>query len=261
MLGIVDADGILYRACWNVEDLNEAKEKYLDILKGYLTESWCDESISFVGGNGNWRYRVFKDYKGNRKPDPNRTKEMEIIRELKEWLGKERLAIRSHGLEADDLVRRKANKCLQREQSYVIISADKDLDCIVGKHVRPNQRGDIKEYTVSEDDAEYNYYIQVLIGDMTDNIKSPKRLGVKTAEKLLKGSGRTEWKRVIEREYKERCGDEWFHALMFTGSLIHIQRYQDDYFVWDKDKGNFWECGFEGPPKCYEYKEKDDEQV
>lgn len=63
MLGIVDADGILYRACWNVEDLNEAKEKYLDILQSYLTEGWCDESLCFVGGTGNWRYKIFSDYK------------------------------------------------------------------------------------------------------------------------------------------------------------------------------------------------------
>ena len=253
MIGIVDSDSILYRACWKVKDLEEAKEKYLDVLKIYMTEGWCDSATCFVKGNDNWRYKVFSDYKAHRgtgNPDMN----MEVMKELVEWLGKERLAIRSHGMEADDLVRRKAVKCDQRDLNYVVISADKDLDCIAGRHIRPSNKGDLKEYTVTQEEADYNYYIQVLVGDMTDNIKSPNRLGAKTAEKILKSTSRGEWKNAIEREYKERCGDEWLHALMFTGSLIHIQRFQDDFFIWDKEKGNFWECGFSEAPSCYNYK-------
>jgi len=252
MIGIIDADSIFYRAAWKTTDLAEAKEKYLDILKIYISEAWADKSVCFIKGDNNWRYKVFSDYKAHRgsgNPDMN----MEIMKELIEWTAQERLAIRSHGCEADDLVRRKAVKCVERNLNHVIISADKDLDCIAGRHIRPSNKGDLKEYTVTQEEADYNYYIQVLIGDMTDNIKSPKRLGAKTAEKLLKSTSRGEWKYVIEREYKDRCGEEWLHALMFTGSLIHIQRYQDDYFVWDKDKGNFWECGFKEAPKCYEY--------
>lgn len=255
MIGIVDADSILYRACWDISELQEAQEKYLDILKAYLSEGWCDNSISFVKGKDNWRYKVFKDYKAHRGTSPSNKMNMEVMAQLIEWLGKERLAILSHGMEADDLVRRKAVKCVHRDLNHVIISADKDLDCIAGRHIRPNNKGDLKEYTVTAEEADYNYYIQVLIGDMTDNIKSPKRLGAKTAEKLLKSTSRGNWKKEIEREYKERCGSEWYHALMFTGSLIHIQREANDYFIWDEDKGNFWDCGFEGAPSCYDYKE------
>ena len=252
MIGIVDVDGILYRACWDALELKDAQDKFLDILTNYISDSWCDEAVGFVRGKGNWRYKVFEDYKAQRGTYTNERMNMEVMGELVEWIVKERIAIRSDGCEADDLVRRKAIKCANRGINYVIISADKDLDCIEGKHYRPNNKGDVQEYFVTPEEAEYNYYLQVLVGDMTDNIRSPNRLGPVTAKKILDGTSSSNWKRAIEEAYKERCGSEWLHALMFTGSLIHIQRYQDDYFKWNGK--NFWEHGFVGAPSCYPYK-------
>ena len=254
MLGICDVDSILYRACWDVLDLNEAKEKYLDILQGYLADGWCDDAVCFAKGVGNWRLDIFDKYKAHRMPDPKRAKERQIVLDLLVWLREEKLAILSDGMEADDLVRRKAIKCMQRNQPYTIVSADKDLDCIEGNHIRPSRGGVLNVYEISPEEADYNYYMQVLVGDPTDNIKSPPKLGPKTAEKILNQNPRGQWKKAIETAYRDRCGRDWYHALMFTGSLIHIQRYPHDYFVWNKEDGNFWECGFSGPPKCYDYK-------
>jgi len=249
MLAIVDGDSILYRATWDGATLDQAKRKYLDILSEYISLGWCDNSIVYIKGEGNWRYDVFSKYKGNRKENPH----AEMITALVEWLGKEKLAIRAFGCEADDLVRRRAEKCKARNQNYVVISADKDLDCIEGNHIRPGPKG-IKQYIVTKEQADYNYYYQVLIGDSSDYIKSPYLLGPKKAEEILKSTDRKNWKAAIEKEYKDRCGTEWFHAIMFTGSLIHIQRYKDDMFIWDEEKGNFFDCGLKENPKCYKYK-------
>ena len=251
MIGIVDVDSILYRACWDIFELDEARDKYCDILRGYLDEGWCDEFACYIKGKDNWRYKVFSDYKAQRGKYVNERMNMEVMAELVDWIVDNRLAIPSHGCEADDLVRRKAEKMRARDKNFIVISADKDLDCIAGKHMRPTPKGELLEYMVSPEEANYNYYMQVLIGDMTDNIRSPKRLGPKTAEKIL-DTDPSNYKKVIEEAYKERCGNEWLHALMFTGSLIHIQRYQDDYFKWDGK--NFWEHGFKENPSCYEYK-------
>jgi len=259
MIAIIDGDSILYRACYGTDDLEYAKKKYLEILRAQIDDCWADKAICFVKGKGNWRHKVFKYYKAHRstvsKEDHLKSHglNMELMPPLLDWLVASRLAIPSNGMEADDLVRRKALKCEARGENYTIVSADKDLDCIVGKHLRP-YKDKTSSYFITPEEADYNYYKQIMIGDSTDFIKSPRLLGPKTAEKLLKETSRGNWKKMIEKEYKERCGSEWFHALMFTGSLIHIQRYANDFFVWDKTKGDFWECGFSEAPKCYGYK-------
>ena len=123
---------------------------------------------------------------------------------------------------------------------------------ITGKHLRFDNRMQIEEYEVDEEASDYNYFKQVLIGDMSDNIKSPDKLGPKTAEKLLADTPRDKWRTMVENEYKTRCGSEWKHALYFTGSLVHIQRYKDDMFSWNKE-GSWFDLGFEGAPSCYKY--------
>ena len=258
MIAIIDADSILYRACHNVKTLDQATVKYLDIAKEYITTTWADKAVCYVKGEGNWRYDVFKYYKAQRSHNKalflrQYGMNVDMIPVLIDWLVEHKFVIRANGMEADDLVRRRAVKCVDRGQNFTIISADKDLDCIAGKHIRP-YKSTLNEYTITQEEADYNYYKQIMIGDEVDYIKSPRLLGPKTADKLLNSTPRGQWKSMIEREYKERCGKEWLHALMFTGSLIHIQRYKDDFFVWDKNKGNFWECGFKEAPACYGYK-------
>ena len=68
----------------------------------------------------------------------------------------------------------------------------------------------------------------------------------------LKGNNRKAWRKLIEDEYKKRCGKEWEHALYFTGSLIHIQRHKGDMFQWNNG-GTWFDKGFQGAPKCYKY--------
>jgi len=254
-LAIIDGDGALYRAAWNVENSEEAIEKYLDIVQGYAAEMWCDKSTIFVGGKGNWRYDIFDGYKFSRKGEmtDKQIQEKQWRDDIVKFLVDNKLAIASDGCEADDLVRRKAHKCRDRGIDYVVISADKDLDMVMGEHMRPNnQTGDYTHYSITDEESDYNYFKQILIGDMSDSIKSPAKLGPKTAEKLLASTSHKNWRKMVEKEYQERCGSEWLHALYFTGSLVHIQRHQGDMFNWNK-KGTWFDLGFEGPPSCYDY--------
>ena len=126
---------------------------------------------------------------------------------------------------------------------------------VEGKHIRPNQWGEFKEYTIDEEQSDYNYFLQLMIGDMMDNIRSPHLLGKKTAEDILNNNSRGSWRKLVEKEYKERCGKEWEHALYFTGSLIHIQRSKDDMFSWNKED-TWWTKGFTSYPSCYKYTDK-----
>lgn len=252
-LAIVDGDGLLFRATSKVRDIDAAYKKYMRVLLGYVRDSECDKAVVYCEGKGNWRRKVFEGYKATRRvAQEDRAAQMIMISELKDALFDTKVAIPAIGCETDDLVRRRAHLCMQRNQEYAVISADKDLDVIIGPHLRVDQYGGIKYYIIDDKMSDYNYFYQLCVGDMTDNIKSPKLLGPKYTEKLLKGNNRKTWRKLIEDEYKKRCGSEWLHALYFTGSLIHIQRHKDDMFQWGKG-GTWFDKGFEGAPSCYEY--------
>ena len=250
---IVDGDGLLFRATSKVRNVDYAYKKYMKILLGYVRDSECEKAVVYCEGKGNWRRDVFDGYKATRRvAQDDRQAQMIMIGELKEALFDTNVAIPAIGCETDDLVRRRAHLCMQRDQEYMVISADKDLDVIIGPHMRVDQYGAVKYYIIDEKMSDYNYFYQVMIGDMTDNIKSPHLLGPKAAEKLLKGNNRKSWRKLIEDEYKKRCGKEWEHALYFTGSRIHIQRHKDDMFQWNNG-GTWFDKGFQGAPKCYKY--------
>ena len=139
-----------------------------------------------------------------------------------------------------------------RGQDYIVVSADKDLDMTVGPHLRFNTKNEIIQYDISQGQSDRNYYYQLLVGDMTDNIQHPNGVGPVKANKLLDEATPETWKDAVEAIYKEKCGDEWLHALYFTGSLIHIQRHKDDMFDWG-ERGSWYEQDFVGAPSCYNY--------
>ena len=254
MHSIIDGDGLLYQSAYDVKNVSQAYDKFIDKITQLTSVNWDQdgECTIFMEGPGNWRRDVFEHYKAPRKKhqaiDPNK----ELRYELSSFLKEEKLVISAVGCESDDLVRRKAESMRRRGQPYVVISADKDLDMVEGPHIRFNTKWDLKEYEITKKESDYHFYKQLMIGDMQDNIKSPKLLGPKTADRILKNNSQSAWKSLIEKEYRERCGAEWEHALYFTGSLIYIQENQGAMFEW-KDGGTWWDKGFVGAPTCYDY--------
>lgn len=250
---IIDADGLIYAAAWKQETLDGAIKRFNSRVQEIVTHTWTqDKSYTLiVEGAGNWRKDIFPKYKGNRKVDAA-DPYFQMRSSLYQFLRENKIAISAVGCESDDLVRRKATTMMKRGQPFIVASIDKDLDMIEGPHIRFDQRMNLDEYVITKEQSDFNFYYQLLIGDMGDNIRSPKGMGAKTAERLLLESARSQWKTMIEDEYKARCGKEWLHALYFTGSLVFIQRWKDDFFSWDKT--NTWSTlGFSGAPTCYPY--------
>lgn len=251
---IIDGDGLLYQAAYGVKNVQQAYDKFVDKVQQLAHYDWdqTGDCTIFIEGRGNWRKDVFDGYKAPRKKakavDPNK----ELRWGLSEYLRDNHLVVSAVGLESDDLVRRKAETMYRRGQPYVVASADKDLDMVCGHHLRFNTKWEIQQYEITKAESDYNFFLQLMIGDMQDNIKSPRLLGKKTAEKLLAATPRDQWRAMVEREYKERCGSEWLHALYFTGSLVYIQESQGQMFNWDK-RGTWFDLGFEGAPSCYDY--------
>ena len=251
---IIDGDGLLYQSAYNVKNVNQAFDKFIDKIDQLCTVDWDQDGTStiFIEGRGNWRKDVFSGYKASRAKSQSVDPNKELRRELADFLVDQKLVISAVGCETDDLVRRKAVHMMNRGQPYIVVSADKDLDMVVGPHIRFDTKWKLKTYEVDQDKSDYAYFYQLMVGDMTDNIKSPKLLGDKGARKILDTNPRDKWRELVEKEYKTRCGADWEHALYFTGSLIHIQRTQGDMFEWNNG-GSWFDKGFEGIPSCYGY--------
>ena len=86
-------------------------------------------------------------------------------------------------LEADDVMGVRATRNAYSDAfQYVIVSPDKDLLTIPGYHW---DYGKEVIHEVSENEANYNFYTQVLTGDAVDGYPGCPGIGPKKAEKIL----------------------------------------------------------------------------
>ena len=81
----------------------------------------------------------------------------------------------------------------------IIVSDDKDMKTIPCRLYRPN---DNDRLVISDMEANKNFLIQALMGDMTDGYGGCPKVGIKTAEKIL-GNHPT-WDAVIKQYQKEK---------------------------------------------------------
>ena len=146
------------------------------LLSSILFNSKSDELRLFLSGDNNFRLSLatLTPYKGNRGSKPVNLEEMKDYIRRK---GSECISF----LEADDCL--SASQDNIKDYETVICSSDKDLKTVPGWNYTPLSK---KLIYINKDEARYNFYYQLLIGDGIDNIVSPKGLGPKTAVKILK---------------------------------------------------------------------------
>lgn len=183
-------------------------------------------------GSKTFRHRIAttRPYKGNRKKEHRPTYE----KELRDYLiGKWQTTV-ADDEEADDLLAIKATAAGPDEA--IIITIDKDLDQVPG--LKYNFTKD-EAYTVTEAQATYNFHMQLLTGDATDNIVGLPGIGPGKAAKALHGL-ETEEEQFAEvcRMYQIHSGKEdWQEYLREQGRLLYIRRQPEEMwdFVYDDD--------------------------
>lgn len=161
-----------------------------ELLKGILDGCGSDNYQIYVHGGGNFREEIYPEYKANRK-DMRRPHHLEAV---KQYLVDQWGAILVHDQETDDKLGIEQMKEFNGldpidDQNTIIISHDKDLDCIPGWHYRvkrgvPTDQGET--YFVDTFESWKNFFKQCLTGDSTDNIPGMyKILGKKATKKYL----------------------------------------------------------------------------
>lgn len=113
----------------------------------------------------------------------------------------------------------------------VVVSIDKDLDQIPGRHYHPVN--DTK-YIITPEQSYRLLWTQVIVGDRTDNIPGLPGSGPVAAEKAIKDAEHeVDCANKVLELYKDRMSPEadavkWFRE---NGALVYLLRAEDDSFA------------------------------
>jgi len=186
-----------------------------------MTEIKHKDRALYISGEGNFRYDIYPQYKGHR--DPNDKPKQE--KELREYLIRYWDAEVVDGEEADDRV--SYMQCMAQEPTC-IVTIDKDLLNTPGWHYNYDKK---TLFEITTEEADYNFALQLLTGDATDNIPGIKGVGAKTARKILPEERRNEWKDIVVGAYKDAYPEDWEETLIRNGRLLWMRREPEQ--MWD----------------------------
>ena len=182
-------DGLWTLHCFE-QDVALRVEEQIEKL---LAEAPVSDCVIALSDKDNYRKRVASYYKANRS---NVRKPM-LLNYAKEYMHQQYNTIIYKGLEADDVL----GILGTANTDTIIWSEDKDLHTIPAKHWID---GEVVE--ISEEEADYNFLTQTLVGDATDNYKGCPSVGHKTAEKILEfGDG---WGAVVRAFISKGLSEE-----------------------------------------------------
>lgn len=202
-----------------------------------------DRMELFITGSGNFRndLATIRGYKANRDPLHRPVHYKSIRRYLKARYG----ATEVRGYEADDAVAMLAYECNFDPERLIIVSVDKDLLTIPGRHYNFKSK---QMLDVSPQDALVNFYRQVITGDVVDNIGGCYRSGPKAAlviqpdltEYEMYAAALAMYTKSMEKNGCPYANMSAEDALLENARLLHLLRYMGD--VWappvDKDKSS-----------------------
>lgn len=157
-------------------------EDDIDMSISKLLHSTSSTSIKLcLSGSKNFRYELatLQSYKGQAtRDDSTKPVHLQLVKDGYIRRGAEIVDF----LEADDVMSAYQTILKGEGKESVICSSDKDLRTVPGLNYNI---GKGKMEVISEAEADYNFFYQLLIGDSTDNIPSPYSLGDVSARKFL----------------------------------------------------------------------------
>lgn len=193
---LIDADIIAFKASagaetpikWD-EDLwtlhcfeSDVAARVEDMISKLVDEAPVQDCILALSDKNNFRKKVATYYKANRSD----VRKPMLLKWAKQYMMDNYNTVIYRNLEADDVL----GILGTANDDTIIWSEDKDLQTIPAKHWID---GEVVE--ISKEEADYNFFVQTLTGDSTDNYKGCPTVGYKTAHKILEfGDG---WGAVV----------------------------------------------------------------
>ena len=161
-----------YRTRTKLQEIQINVEEWYNIVQTYI----------FIGGKGNFRYKIFPEYKANRKD----TIKSPLLPFIREYMIEELKAIESHGGEADDYIIDGISECFG---NCVVSSIDKDV-----LYHSPNiPLYDYRGYndvlgefkSISTKQSRLARATQLVTGDSTDGVPGSKGVGKAWCDKNM----------------------------------------------------------------------------
>jgi len=214
MIVLVDADSLIWSSCYRKKEDPQGEqyhtlenailkfdEVFMSIINKIEDVHELDKVITFAGARGNFRKQISKTYKANRKESDRPP----ILKELQDYVADKYNAIAGEGVETDDVVVtywKTLSETFGRDQ-VLIVSIDKDykqFPCLIYDYHYKKQCF----YDISEAEARYNFWEQMIAGDSADNVNYCKGYGVAYCRKAFKGClSNYSYLRVVFSLYKK----------------------------------------------------------
>lgn len=248
-VALIDADHIVYvvgyrfREQMNSRIIPEVTKNVDNFIQELITLSCCDHHVIALSSQHYFRHNVYKyaKYKGDRKEKPDWYQywvEPITTRLLTEWHGEIVL-----NLEADDIVSALSGMW----NDTVICSPDKDLMQCPGIHfnyVAAQEKEDTDHAAVAglftkvvtTDEAQYKFWMQMLMGDSGDNVAGVPGLGEVKAKKLLADTvesvGALGYPTAVKLAYQKYFG-AYYGPIIFGETLQTIMMMCPEHPFWD----------------------------
>lgn len=181
--------------------LEESRDIFDDSITKILNSTSATHYILALTTGKNHRYNIYPEYKANRK-DKEKPKH---FHSLKDYCVTKYKAVLHHELEADDICLI-YSKSLTKDSDYAFMcSLDKDLLGLEGTHYNYNTSSWME---VTKNQAEYNFFFDLICGQSGDNIKGVEGLGKVAATKLLDNKKSSKYPQVVFGAYVKKYGSE-----------------------------------------------------
>lgn len=205
------------------EPVQNALHNVREIVKGIVDKTHPTNYNLILSGETNYRDEVatIKPYKGNRE-NLERPYHLQACRK---FMVDNYWAEVVEGYEADDEVSMR-----QMGEDTCIVTIDKDLDTVPGWHYNWVEG---KKYFIEEDEAWYNFYYQMLVGDSVDNIAGCPGIGKAIAPKILEGLTPEEMKCAVGLWYAIKY-DNPEAAFEENARLLWMSRNTPNDWSWER---------------------------
>jgi 5'-3' exonuclease len=239
---LIDHDLLIYKGLFATQQVIKNGEEVIGV-RGYFAGLRATDNIvynildTFSGsdfelvmtGEGNFRKKLYPEYKSHRKAD-GRPK---YLYEAKSYYKKYWNAVSTTGEEADDYIASNIT------DNCVVISEDHDYKQLGVPIFNP------RTWQITEiNNPEFWFWLQCLTGCKSDHVpglKNPDKLHFKsppcftedTASQLLEGKSPREMKQIVQEKYQVIYGDEWYSRFDLTARLLFLRRKDHkEYYSW-----------------------------
>ncbi len=240
MIGLIDADSIIYIIAWHHKDLEDIGETVVqkscdNLVQNILTAAKADSYIGCFSKAPTFRHAAYKyaSYKGNRKEKPDWVLKWEVVIKT-HLINKWGFIDPTHFVEADDII------CslwyaIDDWENVIICSPDKDLKQIPGYHLDYRKIEDGVVY-VEPHTAMTNFWTQMLTGDSVDNIAGIPGLGIVKASKILKeltDQHPLTYLQEVKNQYLKYFGS-YYGDLIYNETLVATKLLQPTHPSWSE---------------------------